>query len=68
MKLLWATDPDGAVRKLVTLPAALSREAISSMGKFISSKVPEDEANLVTIVTQQHSGAWSAMAGRTDQV
>ena len=67
IRLLWSTDPDGAMRKFLTLPAHLSKPAITSVGKFLASKVADDEALLVTLVTQQMRGDWSAMAGRTDQ-
>ena len=67
IRLLWSTDPDGAMRKFLTLPAALSRPALASVGKFLSSKTPDDEALFGSLVMQQQQGSWDAMAGRTDQ-
>jgi len=67
IRLLWSTDPDGAMRKFLTLPAPLSVPAVSSIGKFLSTKAADDEKLLALLVTQEARGEWSAMAGRTDQ-
>ena len=67
MRLLWSTDADGAMRKLLTLSPELSHPAIGSLGKFLSTKVPEDEKLLVRLVQQTASGQWRPMEGRTDQ-
>ena len=32
MRMLWATDPDGALRRLLTLPPGLSQPAMASLG------------------------------------
>jgi len=67
MRLLWSTDPDGALRRLLTLPAVLARPAITSLGSFFASKLPEDEKRLATLVGLMQRGEWSVLAGRVDQ-
>jgi len=66
VRLLWSTDADGAMRKFLTMPAVLSRPAIASLGKFLSSKSADDEQLLGQVVALQQRGLWSPMAGRTD--
>ena len=67
MRMLWSTDPDGALRRFLTLPSIMSQPAIASLGSFLSSKSPEDERLLEGLVQRQREGTWSAMAGRTDK-
>ena len=64
MRMLWATDPDGALRRLLTLPPGLSQPAMASLGGFVASKVPADEPLLQTVVREQQLG-WAALAGRS---
>ena len=69
MRMLWSTDADGALRKLLPLPAEMAQPAFASLGGFLSqTKRAEDEALLVHILQQAQSGAWSPLGGRTDML
>jgi hypothetical protein len=63
--MLWATDVDATLRKILTLPAPMTKAAISSIGSFLAKKAPEDEALLAKLLTAMQAG-WSSVAGRTD--
>ena len=68
IRLLWSTDTDGAMRKLLTLPSILSARVVASIGQFLSAKeAKEDEMLLGTMIMQLQQGDWAPMAGRTDQ-
>ena len=56
IRLLWATDPDGALSKLLTMPMVLRQPAIASLGRYLASsavkaKLPQDEMLLQRVVT-----------------
>ena len=67
MRLLWSTDADGALRRLLTLPEALSKPAVASLGSFFASKQPEDEQRLLVLLGALQRGDWAILAGRVDQ-
>jgi len=55
VRLLWSTDPDGALCRLLALPASMYHPAIASLGQYLSSeavraKLPRDEGLLQAIV------------------
>ena len=39
VRLLWATEPDGAMRRLLALPPTLSAPAIASLTQFLEAKI-----------------------------
>jgi PAS domain S-box-containing protein len=56
IRLLWATDPDGALSKLMTMPMVLRQPAIASLGRYLASsavkaKLPQDEMLLQRVVS-----------------
>jgi len=56
VRLLWATDPDGALLRLLHMHAVLRQPAISSLGRYLASesikaKLPDDEMLLTRIIT-----------------
>jgi PAS domain S-box-containing protein len=62
VRLLWATDSDGALRKLLRLSPLLCRPFLASFGRFLStdvmrSKLPRDEKLLGMIVTVREVAA-----------
>lgn len=66
MRMLWSTDADGALRKILSLGAGLSDEAVRSFGGFLSDKkLQHDEALFVNILTQVRAG-WSPDTGKAD--
>jgi len=63
VRLLWSTDTDGALRRLLRMPDIWQRLALSSLGRYLSSdamreKQPHDELRLRMLVTwnEWHAG------------
>jgi len=67
MRMLWSTDADGALRKLITMPAVLCKPAIASLGSFFATKQKEDEQRFLSMLNAMQSGQWDVLAGRVDQ-
>jgi len=68
VRMLWSTDADGALRKILSLGRGLSDEAVRSLGGFLSDKkFQHDEALFVHVLSQVGAG-WSPDAGKADEV
>ena len=66
VRLLWATDPEGALRQLLAMQPAMAQQAMTSLFDFFAKNGRiDDQTLLARLVEQQKSGAWSALAGRT---
>jgi len=66
IRLLWATEPDGALRQLLAMQPMMAQHFVSSFAQFLAaSQRTEDEKLLAKVLEQQRSGAWSPLAGRT---
>jgi len=66
IRLLWATEPDGALRQLLTMHPMMAQQAVSSFLDFLQkNERGEDVALLGKLLEQQRAGAWSPLAGRT---
>ena len=66
IRLLWATEPDGALRQLLTAHPAMAQQAIASFTDYLTkNERAADLALLAKIVEQQRAGSWSPLAGRT---
>jgi len=55
IRLLWATDPDGALRRLMKMPVIMRQPVMSSLGRYLSTpamreKLPGDEDRLQACV------------------
>jgi len=68
MRMLWSTDGDGALRKLLTLPPAMAGQAISSLGGFLSKNSPEDEKLLTQVIKEFQAKKWHPETGRTASI
>jgi len=65
IRLLWATDPDGALRQLLAMHPLMSQQAIDAFSAYLQKAGRTDDlALLQKLVEQQRSGAWSPLAGR----
>ena len=58
-RMLWATDADGAFRRLLCMPPMLRQPALASLARFIKSKVPEEEELLNTVVRALEQEGWT---------
>lgn len=65
IRLLWATEPDGALRQLISMHPAMATTAIRSFGQWLqTNNRADDEAIFAKLLEQQRSGAWVPLAGR----
>lgn len=67
MRMLWATDADGALRQLLMLPPWLREPAIASLHAFLLEKSPQEAEKLSMLVDLMNQGSWKVMAGKVDQ-
>jgi len=67
VRLLWALDMDGALRKLLTLPPPLGSAAVESLRLYLAKKVPADAPLLNLILEEMNRGRWQPTLGRADQ-
>jgi len=65
IRLLWATEPDGALRQLLCMHPVMAKQATESMASFFAhANRPEDAALLAMLIEQQRGGSWQPLAGR----
>ncbi len=65
IRLLWATEPDGALRQLLTMPPMMTQQAVKSIVGFLrQGDRAEDEALLAKLLQLQQQGVWDPLAGR----
>jgi len=65
IRLLWATEPDGALRQLLTMQSAMMQQFVVSMVGFLrQANRADDEALLGKLLMQQQQGTWDPIAGR----
>jgi len=67
VRLLWATDPNGALRKLLSLPPPLSSQAVESVRAYLAKKAPDDGALFEHVLKARADGLWAPLKGQTDQ-
>jgi PAS domain S-box-containing protein len=67
MRLLWSTDADGAIRRLLMLPPAMAQQGVASLREFLEkTSRTEDSALLEQILHACSTGGWSPLTGRVD--
>jgi len=65
IRLLWATEPDGALRQLLAMHPAMAQQAMQALLEYFGkNNRQEDEAILSKLIEHQRAGTWSALAGR----
>lgn len=68
IRLLWATDPDGAMRRMLSMEPAMMAQAMRSLHDFLEASArKEDVALLDTVLEQQRNGNWAPLGGRVVQ-
>jgi len=63
VRMLWAVDPHGACRKLMSLPGPIGAQAVESVRGFLAKKAPGDAALFETLLQARAQGSWHPLQG-----
>jgi len=65
IRLLWATEPDGALRQVLCMNPVLAQQAIGSITDFFAKNNRTEDANLFAkLLEMKQAGTWVPLAGR----
>jgi len=67
IRLLWATDADGALRKLFTMAPPLGAMAVGSIREYLTEKQHADAPLMEALVHGHDQGTWVPLQGQIDR-